>query len=271
MRRHRLQAGATGCHRGFTLVELLVVVAIVALLISILLPSLRRAREQARAAVCGSNIRQIALANIGYAAENGGRFCPGAADHLANKHRWHGARDNISQPFDGSRGLLVAYLTEERGIRDCPSFAGFAESSIAFERGCGGYGYNQGYLGRVLKDVGFGFFVVEDDRTGVQSERVRQPGATVMFSDAAFPAAGGGVIEYSFAEPRFHPTNPAFRSDPSIHFRHDGRASVAWVDGHADRHLRTFTWSSVLISGDAATAGLGWFGQADDNRLFDLE
>ncbi len=43
---------------GFTLIELLVVVAIIALLVAILLPALKRAREQARAAVCASNMKQ---------------------------------------------------------------------------------------------------------------------------------------------------------------------------------------------------------------------
>ena len=52
---------------GFTLIELLVVVAIIALLISILLPSLSRARAQARTAVCASRISQLAKAILLYA------------------------------------------------------------------------------------------------------------------------------------------------------------------------------------------------------------
>jgi len=62
--------------RGFTLVELLVVIGIIALLISILLPALNKARAQARTVACQSNMRQLGITLTAYALQHKGRTLP---------------------------------------------------------------------------------------------------------------------------------------------------------------------------------------------------
>jgi prepilin-type N-terminal cleavage/methylation domain-containing protein len=62
--------------QGFTLVELLVVIGIIALLISMLLPALNRARESAKRIACAAQLRQMGIAALGYAANNKGALPP---------------------------------------------------------------------------------------------------------------------------------------------------------------------------------------------------
>src|SRR4051794_11725450 len=68
--------------RGFTLVELLVVIGIIAVLIGILMPSLGNAREQARSLKCASNLRVLGQALFMYVEQT--RYYPGAMTHDGN-------------------------------------------------------------------------------------------------------------------------------------------------------------------------------------------
>lgn len=96
--------------RAFTLIELLVVVALIALLISILLPSLRQAREAAKTTVCLSNQHQITVAAIAYTVECRDWFNP-----IQDVHRV-GNRN-----VEGTWRVYLWKYASSPAVYDCPS------------------------------------------------------------------------------------------------------------------------------------------------------
>lgn len=264
--------------RGFTLIEALVTVAVLATLLGVLMPALGSSRAAARAARCASNARQLSVANTAYSAEHAGRSVAGAARAASsNLHRWHGRRSSPQAPFDPARGDLTPYLggaASSEGVRACPEFHGTLEAlrerGQGFERGSGGYGYNAAFVGQERVEAGAGVWTLESDERGARRDRFRRPAATIEFGDAAF-ASDEGLIEYSFLEPSVWPEYPDYRPDPSMHFRHRGRATVVWLDGHTSAHERTSTNWSGLYTTDPEPLGIGWFGPDGSNELFDYE
>jgi prepilin-type processing-associated H-X9-DG protein/prepilin-type N-terminal cleavage/methylation domain-containing protein len=240
---------------AFTLVELLLVMAVIALIMGLLLAAVDSARAQGDSAQCHANLHQLAAANFAYAADNNGQFV--AAQEPSNLIRWHGARDSVDAQFDPTKGPLSPYLGKEGRVKLCPALRNVLTGSQSFESGTGGYGYNAAYIGGTPMDIW----------TPERLSRLDHAAQTVMFTDTAFPRSDG-LQEYAYCEAwsTEYPLN-RFRGklSASVHFRHAGKANVAWCDGHVSSEAPSQLDGGNGYGGSGVTAKVGWFGPSAMN------
>jgi prepilin-type N-terminal cleavage/methylation domain-containing protein/prepilin-type processing-associated H-X9-DG protein len=109
---------STSSGRAFTLVELLVVIGIIALLISILLPALSKARRQANTVKCASNMKMISLALMSYIQDNKGKLppcliAPTGTNPYPDGFFW--AAELVHQKY-----ITAPYLTSQNGVVNAP-------------------------------------------------------------------------------------------------------------------------------------------------------
>jgi prepilin-type N-terminal cleavage/methylation domain-containing protein len=94
--------------KGFTLIELLVVIAIIALLLSILMPSLQRARHQARRTACAAHLKSCGYAGVLYSNDNNGQF-PYCHPEIVNE-------------ADSGPGTYAVWLSSRQGNLETKGF-----------------------------------------------------------------------------------------------------------------------------------------------------
>ena len=206
---------------GFTLVELLVVITIVAILASLLLPVLSSARSKAQGTVCTSNLRQLGIVGQMYWSDNGNRAFAYRGERVDSGDLfwfgWLERGEEGQRRFELAKGVLHPYLGG-RGVETCPGLV-YVDSRFKLKAtgAAFGYGYN-------LHLAGGGA------RPGVQIDGLDKPGGTVFLADAAqvntfqSPATN----ERPMLE-EFYYVNDRERT---AHFRHDKKAIAAFCDGH---------------------------------------
>jgi prepilin-type N-terminal cleavage/methylation domain-containing protein len=247
---------------GFTLTELLIVVAIVATLSALGYSGSRMMITRSRIAASSENLRSLAIANTTYLSDYG-VYCP--ADDQSNNRRWHGARKSSGSAFDATQGFLSPYLGKSQQVTVCPLFRAMVTGSASFENSSGGYGYNAAYIGG--KPGGM-FDKTTKIRISERGANVTNPGKTVMFTTSAY-AVSSGLQEYPFCEPPFWDfgSGPSgSRPTPSVHFRAAGKALVAWCDGSVTAESKNNSKGGENPhGGDAEKWNLGWFGPEENN------
>ena len=110
--------------KGFTLIELLVVIAIIALLLAILMPALRKVKQQARNSVCQAHLRGVGLGLALYLGDNDGAFyMPKAGIWGSNQIMWYNANGTIIDKDDSRSYWGVAYheYVQSPKLFGCPS------------------------------------------------------------------------------------------------------------------------------------------------------
>lgn len=240
--------------KGFTLLELLVVIGIVSLLIGLMLPALSQAGQEGERSVCASNLRQMAIAALAYASSSEGRF-PLAWELNRSEgvlYVWDiTMRGDIPEP-----GLLWSGSGDIK-VHQCPSFTGKANTDAPYT----GYNYNASYLGgyRCVKDG----FVVQEKKSA-SLDQIQNPSQCALFGDGEY---GGGANKYMRS-----PELGALDTDISANsagtqcLRHGGKTNVAFCDGHVEVLNVVYTKNGKALTGEGETGYL-----SPDNSLYDYE
>lgn len=232
---------------GFTLLELLVVIAVIAILASMLLPALSKAREQANSAHCVSNLRQLGLAHLLYINDNDDRCILMYPSFPSYDMAWYGEYSAYASEATAPRGGINEYLGSSERVRACRAVQFEAGSNF----GCGGYGYSCS-VGSIY-DSNYNL-------TSAKITAVDNTSETIAFADSASPQGTGGAYtqQMELASP-----DSDWGSWPNMHFRHRGKTNVSWLDGHVDqRGPITYSaagWGKTREENQRIYL-LGWFG-----------
>lgn len=255
----RFSASRRSARRGFTLVELLVVIGIIAVLISILLPVLNKAREQAKSVMCASNEKQLLAAYMMYVTDNKGAtpiFPPVGAGYPPSPNDAY--YRSFAYYMDNSQGGLGVirydqgsfwryvtsglHYTQTTGTQvapppevlfrvfNCPTDTDFREvarngsvNTKASQLRNFSYSWNGSFWSGdpAQKDTGNKW---GSDQHGVsKTSQIVESSHKIILSEEMHPNDGWSFVGFSGSNP-----------DDTPAFRHSGRGNWGFADGHVE-------------------------------------
>jgi prepilin-type processing-associated H-X9-DG protein len=208
--------------KKFTLLELMVIVALFCILLSLLLPSLKQARDKVKDAVCMSNLKQISIGIMTYTSKSSGKF----PSHNGSGKKWI-EHINITQ-YDLYLCPRVNKWTYESGNTYTPD-----ASTVANRWHFGTYGYNAYWLGL----SGYDGTNHPMRRNFTRAADCATPSEVIELADSSPIDLGNRAIVSSTLwytnRKRIGDRNEGIKS---AHGNKSDRANIAFVDGHVISH-----------------------------------
>lgn len=212
---------------GFTLIELLVVIGIIAILASLLLPSLSRSKVKAEGISCINNLKQLNLAWTLYADENSNLLVNnhGTSETIKRQQNWVNnledwlVSDGNTNLATLKSGKISPYLRQNSGVFKCPSDKSVADNgprirSYSLNSLVG----NPGELTNRFNPQLIQFFRLAD---------MPNPSGIYVFLEEHPDTINDGFFMNRWAEYRWGNLPASY---------HNGSANLSYADGHADSH-----------------------------------
>jgi prepilin-type N-terminal cleavage/methylation domain-containing protein/prepilin-type processing-associated H-X9-DG protein len=245
---HFRLAGWQG-NAGFTLLELLVVIAVIGFLAALLLPALDKAKSKAKSTACKSNLRQLAFAAEQYATDNESRFVwtftlEGTEDDQADRVSW----PVYLKPYYGSANQVLRCPVKSPGVMASPGgpFPVNAEGEVVWA--------SDGTVANFAANVVLGGCWWPDiwEVAGIKQTGVLKPSSTAYFTDGGSTAdtedpvlstSPSSLVKpgcWILSDPASDVAGSAEAADPDDANwggpcpRHSSQSNTAMTDGHVE-------------------------------------